>query len=61
LPKIELHLHLDCYLSYEVVRRLDPDVIGVCREVPDAGSIESEVVVRRDEESKPLYTSSTSV
>ena len=26
LPKIELHLHLDCCLSYEVVRRLAPDV-----------------------------------
>jgi adenosine deaminase len=25
-PKIELHLHLDCCLSYDVVRRLDPDV-----------------------------------
>jgi hypothetical protein len=23
-PKIELHLHLDCCLSYEVVRRLAP-------------------------------------
>lgn len=26
LPKIELHLHLDCSLSYEVVRRLAPEV-----------------------------------
>lgn len=26
LPKIELHLHLDCSLSYAVVRRLDPGV-----------------------------------
>jgi adenosine deaminase len=26
LPKIELHLHLDCSLSYEVVRQLDPSV-----------------------------------
>jgi adenosine deaminase len=26
LPKIELHLHLDCCLSYEVVRRLAPDI-----------------------------------
>lgn len=26
LPKIELHLHLDCSLSYEVVHRLDPSV-----------------------------------
>ena len=26
LPKIELHLHLDCCLSYDVVRRLAPDV-----------------------------------
>lgn len=26
LPKIELHLHLDCSLSFEVVRRLDPAV-----------------------------------
>ena len=43
LPKIELHLHLDCCLSYEVVRRLDPDVIGVCRDVPDAGSIEQKL------------------
>lgn len=26
LPKIELHLHLDCCLSYDVVSRLDPSV-----------------------------------
>jgi adenosine deaminase len=26
LPKIELHLHLDCCLSYEVVQRVAPDV-----------------------------------
>lgn len=26
LPKIELHLHLDCSLSYEAVRRLSPGV-----------------------------------
>ena len=26
LPKVELHLHLDCCLSYEVVRRLAPEV-----------------------------------
>lgn len=26
LPKIELHLHLDCSLSYEVVHQLDPTV-----------------------------------
>lgn len=26
LPKIELHLHLDCSLSYDVVHRLDPSV-----------------------------------
>lgn len=26
LPKIELHLHLDCSLSYEVVKILDPTV-----------------------------------
>ncbi len=26
LPKVELHLHLDCSLSYEVVKRLDPSV-----------------------------------
>ncbi len=26
LPKIELHLHLDCSLSYQVVKRLDPSV-----------------------------------
>ena len=26
LPKIELHLHLDCSLSFEVVSRLDPSV-----------------------------------
>ena len=26
LPKIELHLHLDCSLSYEAVSRLDPTV-----------------------------------
>ncbi|MFQ5889535.1 MAG: adenosine deaminase [Gemmatimonadota bacterium] len=26
LPKVELHLHLDCSLSFDVVRRLRPDV-----------------------------------
>lgn len=26
LPKVETHLHLDCSLSYDVVRRLDPSV-----------------------------------
>ncbi len=25
LPKVELHLHLDCSLSYEVVKQLDPE------------------------------------
>src|SRR5882757_9391850 len=29
LPKIELHLHLDCSLSYSVVSRLDPSVTRV--------------------------------
>src|SRR5262245_26190961 len=26
LPKVELHLHLDCSLSYEVVKQLNPSV-----------------------------------
>ena len=26
LPKIELHLHLDCSLSYEVVQKIDPTI-----------------------------------
>jgi adenosine deaminase len=26
LPKVELHLHLDCALSYEVVSRIDPSI-----------------------------------
>ncbi len=26
LPKVELHLHLDCCLSYDLIRRLDPSV-----------------------------------
>ena len=26
LPKVELHLHLDCSLSYEVVKKIDPTV-----------------------------------
>ena len=26
LPKIELHLHIDCSLSYDVVSRLDPSI-----------------------------------
>ena len=26
LPKVELHLHLDCSLSYEVVQQIDPSV-----------------------------------
>ena len=27
-PKIELHLHLDCCLSYEVVQRLAPEALA---------------------------------
>jgi adenosine deaminase len=26
LPKVELHLHLDCSLSYEVVKKIDPTI-----------------------------------
>ena len=26
IPKIELHLHLDCSLSYDVVKKIDPTV-----------------------------------
>ncbi|MBS1511436.1 MAG: adenosine deaminase [Bacteroidetes bacterium] len=26
LPKVELHLHLDCSLSYEVVQQIDPSI-----------------------------------
>ena len=26
LPKVELHLHLDCSLSYEVVSQIDPSI-----------------------------------
>ena len=26
LPKIELHIHLDCSLSYETVKRLRPEI-----------------------------------
>jgi adenosine deaminase len=26
LPKVELHLHLDCSLSYEVVQKIDPTI-----------------------------------
>lgn len=26
LPKVELHLHLDCSLSYEIVQKIDPSV-----------------------------------
>ena len=26
LPKIELHLHLDCSISYEVVKKIDPAI-----------------------------------
>jgi adenosine deaminase len=26
LPKVDLHLHLDCSLSYEVVHRIDPSI-----------------------------------
>jgi adenosine deaminase len=33
LPKVELHSHLDCCLSYDAVRRIDP---GVSRERYDA-------------------------
>ena len=34
LPKVELHLHLDCCLSYDVVRRLDP-TMAPCEVWPD--------------------------
>ena len=33
LPKVELHSHLDCCLSYDAVRRIDP---GISRERYDA-------------------------
>ena len=26
LPKVELHLHLDCSLSYAVVSKIDPSI-----------------------------------
>jgi adenosine deaminase len=26
LPKVELHLHIDCSLSYEVVKKIDPSI-----------------------------------
>ena len=26
LPKVELHIHLDCTLSYDVVRKLDSKI-----------------------------------
>ena len=26
LPKVELHLHLDCSLSFEVVKKLQPGI-----------------------------------
>ena len=26
MPKVELHLHLDCSLSYEVVNKIDPSI-----------------------------------
>jgi adenosine deaminase len=26
LPKVELHLHLDCSSSYEVVQKLNPSI-----------------------------------
>lgn len=29
LPKVELHLHLDCSLSYDVVKKIDPSVTSV--------------------------------
>jgi len=46
LPKIELHLHLDCSLSYDVVQKLNPDIsqeqyqkefvaAGKCRNLAD--------------------------
>jgi len=46
LPKIELHLHLDCSLSYDVVQKLNPDISreqylksfvapGKCRDLAD--------------------------
>lgn len=46
LPKIELHLHLDCSLSYDVVHKLNPDITkeqyrqsfvapGKCRDLAD--------------------------
>ena len=26
LPKVELHLHLDCCLSFEVVKKINPQI-----------------------------------
>ncbi|MDZ7659318.1 adenosine deaminase [Fodinibius sp.] len=69
LPKVELHLHLDCSLSFDVVQQLDPQIINEekfreqfiapdkCRDLADYISrSESAVVLMQDREALQLVT-----
>lgn len=68
LPKVELHLHLDCSLSFDVVRQLDPQISeeeyreqfiapDKCRDLADYISrSESAVALMQDREALQLVT-----
>ncbi|WP_445666214.1 adenosine deaminase [Fodinibius sp. AD559] len=68
LPKVELHLHLDCSLSFDVVQQLDPDISkekyrekfiapDKCRNLADYISrSESAVALMQDREALQLVT-----
>ncbi len=68
LPKVELHLHLDCSLSFDVVRQLNPQISeeeyreqfiapDKCRDLADYISrSESAVALMQDREALQLVT-----
>lgn len=68
LPKVELHLHLDCSLSFDVVQQLNPDISeeqyckefiapSKCRDLADYISrSESSVALMQDHQALQLVT-----
>jgi adenosine deaminase len=57
LPKVELHLHLDCSLSYEVVSRIEPSITLEeyrSRFIPPAKCVDLAEVLSRAPSSYPL-------
>ena len=68
LPKVELHLHLDCSLSFDVVQQLNPEISEEkyrenfiappkCRDLADYISrSESAVALMQDQEALQMVT-----